>query len=121
MKLNRITPLLPVAHVTRSLAFYQRLGFEVERQEPRWGWALLRFGECRLMLDESIHTAPDAPRMSVLYLYPDDIREFHATVRLRGLGLPELEATFYGHLEFRILDPDGNQLWIGQNLTSPVV
>jgi hypothetical protein len=28
--------------------------------------------------------------------------------------VPDLEVTFYGMTEFRIEDPDGNQLWIGQ-------
>jgi hypothetical protein len=28
--------------------------------------------------------------------------------------VPELDVTFYGLTEFRITDPDGNRLWIGQ-------
>jgi uncharacterized glyoxalase superfamily protein PhnB len=28
--------------------------------------------------------------------------------------VPELDVTFYGMKEFRINDPDGNRLWIGQ-------
>jgi hypothetical protein len=30
--------------------------------------------------------------------------------------VPELEVTFYGLTEFRINDPDGNRLWIGQSI-----
>jgi hypothetical protein len=29
-----------------------------------------------------------------------------------------LDVTFYGMTEFRIDDPDGNQLWIGQETSS---
>jgi hypothetical protein len=29
-----------------------------------------------------------------------------------------MEVTFYGMTEFRIDDPDGNRLWIGQNVSA---
>jgi uncharacterized glyoxalase superfamily protein PhnB len=52
----------------------------------------------------------------VVYLYPDDVVAFHRHARERGLSLPELDVTFYGMREFRIDDPDGNRLWIGQSV-----
>jgi hypothetical protein len=30
------------------------------------------------------------------------------------VAVPELDVTFYGMTEFRLEDPDGNRLWIGQ-------
>lgn len=98
-----------------SIAFYEKLGFSVERRNDGWGWAMLRFDECRLMVDQSINLHRDAPRQSVVYLYPADIVEYHRQVRKNGLEVPELEVTFYGLTEFRVEDPDGNRLWIGQN------
>jgi uncharacterized glyoxalase superfamily protein PhnB len=92
----------------------QKLGFDIEDRNEQWRWAMLCFGECRLMLDESINTQPDAVRTSVLYLYPDDIVEYHKQVRDSGLELPDLNVTFYTMTEFRLDDPDGNRLWIGQ-------
>jgi uncharacterized glyoxalase superfamily protein PhnB len=79
---------------------------------------MLRFGECRLMVDQSINAHPAAPRDTILYLYPDDIVEYHRQVRRNGLAVPELTVTFYGLTEFRIADPDGNRLWIGQATTA---
>jgi uncharacterized glyoxalase superfamily protein PhnB len=76
---------------------------------------MLRFDERRIMIDRSINVSPDAPRQSVLYLYPDDIVQFHEQVRGNGLAVPDLSVTFYGLTEFRLDDPDGNRLWIGQN------
>ena len=35
-----------------------------------------------------------------------------------GADVPELETTFYGMTEFRIDDPDGNRLWIGQKVAT---
>lgn len=115
MKMDRLIPMLPVASVPASIAFYEKLGFSVERRNDGWGWAMLRFDECRLMVDQSINLHRDAPRQSVVYLYPADIVEYHRQVRRNGLEVPELEVTFYGLTEFRVEDPDGNRLWIGQN------
>lgn len=113
--MTRLIPMLPVANLASSIAFYSKLGFTIEQRRDDWGWAMLHFDECRIMLDRSINTHPNAPRQGVLYLYPDSIEEFHSAARARGLQLDELDTTFYGMTEFRIDDPDGNRLWIGQN------
>lgn len=117
MKMDRLIPMLPVASIGASIAFYEKLGFIVENRNDGWRWAMLRFDECRLMVDESINVHPDAPRQGVIYLYPNDIEEFHRQARANGLDTPDLETTFYGMNEFRLEDPDGNRLWIGQNKT----
>lgn len=111
----QLIPMQPVQHLPASIAFYTSLGFAVENRNDDWGWAMLCFGACRLMLDQSINPHPGAPRATVLYLYPDDIDAYHAELRTRGIDVPELHTTFYGMREFRIVDPDGNPLWIGQN------
>lgn len=118
MKMIRLIPMLPVKSMPASIEFYQKLGFSIEQRNDDWRWAMLCFGECRLMVDQSINVHPEIPRYSVLYLYPDDISEYHKQVRRNGVAVPELEVSFYGMTEFRIDDPDGNRLWIGQN-TSP--
>jgi uncharacterized glyoxalase superfamily protein PhnB len=115
MKMNRLIPMLPVSDLSVSIEFYQKLGFTVEHRRDDWGWAMLRFDECRIMVDRSINQRSDAPRQSVLYLYPEDLSEYHERVRASGLVVPELDLTFYGMSEFRLDDPDGNRLWFGQN------
>ena len=117
MNMNRLIPMLPVRSMPASIEFYQKLGFSVEQRSDEWGWAMLRFGECRLMVDQSIDTDPGALRSSVLYLYPDDVARYHQQVRSNGLAVPDLETTFYGMAEFRIHDPDQNRLWIGQSVS----
>jgi catechol 2,3-dioxygenase-like lactoylglutathione lyase family enzyme len=118
MKMNRLIPMLPTISMPASVEFYRKLGFGIEHRNDGWRWAMLVFGECRLMVDESINIDPEIPRQSVLYLYPDDIHAYHRQVRANGLTIPDLENSFYGMIEFRIEDPDGNRLWIGQD--SPV-
>ena len=118
MKMHRLIPMLPVRSMPASVDFYGKLGFSVEQKKDEWRWAMLRFGECRLMVDESIDIHPGTPRTSVLYLYPDSISDFHEQVQRNGLVVPDLETTFYGMAEFRIEDPDGNRLWIGQDTST---
>jgi catechol 2,3-dioxygenase-like lactoylglutathione lyase family enzyme len=114
MKMQRVIPMLPVRHMPTSVEFYAKLGFAVEKRNDEWRWAMLVLDECRLMVDESINQPPDAPRTSVVYLYPDDIFAYHRDVRRRGLDVPSIGHPFYSMSEFRIEDPDGNRLWIGQ-------
>jgi predicted enzyme related to lactoylglutathione lyase len=118
MKMNRIVPMQPVKSLAASVPFYEKLGFTVEHREDKWGWAMLRWEECRLMLDQSINVQREAPRQSVVYLYPENIMEYHRSVRANGLPVPDLSVTFYGMTEFRIDDPDGNRLWIGQEASA---
>ncbi|WP_313920239.1 VOC family protein [Tahibacter sp.] len=118
MKLTQIIPMLPVRTMPASVAFYEKLGFQVEDRNDEWRWAMLAFDDCRLMVDESINVHPPAPRQSVLYLYPDDIVAYHRMVRANGVAIPDLDTTFYGMTEFRLDDPDGNRLWIGQERAS---
>ena len=118
MKMTRLIPMLPVRSRPASVEFYRKLGFDIERRNDEWRWAMLVFGECRLMVDESINVHPGAPRSGVLYLYPDDIAAYHALLRANGLEIPALETSFYDMTEFRIDDPDGNRLWIGQASTT---
>lgn len=111
--------MLPVKNMPASVNFYcGMLGFEVETRKDDWGWAMLRFDDCRLMVDQSINGHPAKSRDSVVYLYPDNVIEYHKQVRKNGLTVPELDVTFYGLTEFRISDPDGNQLWIGQSTSA---
>jgi len=115
MKMTRLIPMLPVRSMPASVEFYQKLGFSVETRNDDWGWAMLRFDECRLMVDQSINKQPDAARLSVLYLYPEKVAEYHQQLRKNGLTIPDLDVTFYGMTEFRFDDPDGNRLWIGES------
>ena len=114
MRMTRIIPMLPVASMPASVDFYEKLGFSVEKRVDEWRWAMLAFGDCRLMVDESIHMHPGIPKTSVLYLYPDNITEYHAMIRSNGVAAPDLEVSFYGMTEFRMDDLDGNRLWVGQ-------
>ena len=114
MSVNRLVPMQPVKSMPDSVTFYEKLGFVVENRRDEWGWAMLRCGACQLMLDQSINLHAGIPRISVLYLYPENVVDFHRHARENGLSVPDLDVTFYDMTEFRMEDPDGNRLWIGQ-------
>ena len=114
-RMKRLIPMLPVRSMPASVEFYQKLGFSVETRKDDWGWAMLRFDECRIMVDQSINVKPGALRQFVLYLYPENVVEYHEQLRKSGLDVPDLDVTFYGMTEFRFDDPDGNRLWIGES------
>jgi uncharacterized glyoxalase superfamily protein PhnB len=118
MKMTRLIPMLPVKSMPASVEFYETMGFSVERRADEWGWAMLALDDCRLMVDQSINVHPGAFRPTVLYLYPDNVVEYHGQLRAKGLDVSDLNVTFYGHTEFRLQDPDGNPLWIGQDTST---
>ena len=120
MSLSRLVPMQPVYSMPASVAFYEKLGFVVEDRNDEWGWAMLRCGDCQIMVDQSINLHVVVPRISVLYLYPENLVDFHRRALDNGIPLPALDETFYGMTEFRIEDPDGNRLWIGHAKESQV-
>ncbi|WP_028917473.1 VOC family protein [Pseudoxanthomonas sp. J35] len=77
MNLERLVPMQPVSDLEAAVAFYGKLGFRVEQRDDGLGWARLRCGRYELMLDRSIGLHPGIPRTAVLYLYPEDVVEFH--------------------------------------------
>ena len=111
---DHATPNLPSRDFDATVSFYAKLGFVVERRNDEWGWAKIRSGECDLMLDRSTNPHLVTQRPTVIYLYPDDVVAHHRAARENGLDVPDLDVTFYGMTEYRIDDPDGNHLWIGQ-------
>jgi catechol 2,3-dioxygenase-like lactoylglutathione lyase family enzyme len=119
--LQRLVPLAHVAQLPRSIAFYQKLGFQVVHSitsaelGPEPHWAFLRSGGAELMI--ALATAPVDPEQQAIlfYLYVNDVAALH--VELKNAGLPISEMTHPDHRpagEFRVADPDGYCLLIGQ-------
>jgi catechol 2,3-dioxygenase-like lactoylglutathione lyase family enzyme len=108
--------VLPVADLARSLAFYERLGFEVLGQ---WDdYAILSFGEAELHLAQ--HPEVDGqPSWSGAYLYVRDLSAVHATWMAAGAReVKPPEETDLGLLEFVTEDLDGNLLRVGSPVAS---
>lgn len=118
---------LGVADVANSIAFYEKLGFEIVEVEPAqspFSWAELSFHGSRLMLQVIGGLAYHLPGIAREVTKPS-----HAVVlrvgstadvealfgRLGALGIDastSLCRTHYGTAEFSIADPDGYVLLI---------
>ena len=132
MRIKRLTPMLNVSDIDRSLDFYQKLaGFELvspRQAVDQWRWAWIRSGDGELMLSESGGPATrvdqsDASRdegwPAIYYFYPENVVDLHAEVKRKEFQVSDLRVTFYGMKEFEVRDPDGHILWFGQETDEP--
>ena len=113
---NVAVPVLPVADLARSLAFYTRLGFAIVAEHP--GYAIVAFGDAELHLAEQELGDDDVSR-SGAYLRVDDADSVHAAWSV--LGAPIIKTPVdepYGIREFATEDPDGNLWRVGSPLAS---
>ncbi|MCR9257449.1 MAG: VOC family protein [Alphaproteobacteria bacterium] len=119
-KIRKMTPLLNVADVSRSILFYEGLiGFEIVTEFEADGvaeWALLRAGDVEIMLNEGDAGDSESRRRlppfsgQVLYFDVEDCQALHTDLLSRGFRVDALEPQEYGVLEFRLRDPDGYEL-----------
>lgn len=115
-------PLLNVADVARSVAFYRKLGFIPRQTQDDGGtpvWAFLHSGRVGLMLNRQDRISADRRRARpdygdmVFYFYCEDARRLRAELQAQGVACGELRREPYGLDEFRLRDPDGYELAIG--------
>jgi Predicted enzyme related to lactoylglutathione lyase len=111
MKTQSLVPMISVADIERSIAFYAPLGFEVANSfacegETKPSWAWLQSGDAALMLTarsepiESKHTV-------IFYFYADDVAAAHASLVEAGLNPGAITTPFYAPQgEFELVDPD---------------
>ncbi|GGD50384.1 VOC family protein [Pseudoxanthomonas indica] len=110
--LRNLVPFVHVQDVARSIAFYEKLGFVLQKTHAEPGttqpiWAWLEGGHGQLMLGQS--SGPiDAGQQAVLfYLYFEDVKATHAELAAAGLPVGPLRFPFYcPQGEFRLHDPD---------------
>jgi len=102
-----------VESVPASVAFYRRLGFEVQNTFTPSGqleptWAYLSSDRAQLMVSRA--DEPVVPRQQdvLFYVYCDDVPVFREHVIAEGIEAGPIQSPFYAPRgEFRIQDPDG--------------
>jgi uncharacterized glyoxalase superfamily protein PhnB len=139
VRLERAVPVLQVADVGRSMAWYARtFGFEPDPfpKNPPHAFAILRQDGAEVMLQAAASTQSGGAQRSGDGKRPDDARDEGWTVYLRvgGEGLLDLaewtrrstalvrgpERMFYGLVEFEVLDPDGYRICVGGGVPASV-
>ena len=118
MQTRQLVPMVFVADVERSIAFYKHLGFEVGNtfaeegaKGPTWAW--LQCGEAQLMLAKANEEIVAEQQRVLFYVYTDDVGTARAKLAEAGFKPGEISNPFYAPRgEFEIKDPDGFVLMI---------
>ena len=112
-----LTPMLQVPDIGATIAWYVSVGFsllETAEEEGELTWALLGYGEGRVMFNCGGHPS-DAPRRDAdLYLQIENIDALFESLP-RGVNVFESpHDTFYGMREFILRDNNGFWLTFGE-------
>jgi catechol 2,3-dioxygenase-like lactoylglutathione lyase family enzyme len=117
-------PTLPARDMEATLAFYGGLGFEaVYRTPDPEGYAILRLGTLELHFFRWPGLDPESTYTGC-YLRVSNVDKLYsqfAAARLPARGIPSMsgiEKKFFGMREFRLIDPDGNLLRIGEPIAT---
>ena len=120
-----LTAYAHVADVERSIEFYGQLGLAVattHHHEGRLVWAFVasdpgdpnRAG-ARLMLALADEPVDPSSQAVLFYAWARDVRALRQELAAAGIAVGEIEQPFYMPAgEFRVEDPDGYVLLIGQ-------
>ena len=113
-KLSAIAPIFQVSNLQRAIDFYTNvMGFEL-------GWTAGeppdRASLCRDNVEITIETDP-SPARAKAYIYVTGVDEIYSRAASAGANVTvPLADRFYGMRDGRIVDPDGNELHIGEPL-----
>jgi uncharacterized glyoxalase superfamily protein PhnB len=111
---SAIAPIFQVANLQRSIDFYTRvMGFEL-------GWTagepLDRASFCRDSVEITVEV-DSAPIRAKAYIQVIGVDEIYARLSAAGAKITvPLADRFYGMRDGRVVDPDGNELHIGEPL-----
>ena len=108
-----VIPMIHVPDIRATAAWYQEIGFTVLATHSEGGdldWALLAWGEGRVMLNIGGRPSAAHRREVDLYVQVDDLESLAERVRSRADVVEEVHDTEYGMREFIIRDP--NRFWI---------
>ena len=123
MKLGAFSVSLAVKDISRSLAFYEKLGFEKVGGDQRQNWLILRNGETTIGLFQGMF------ERNILTFNPgwnghaepleefEDVREIQKRLKAKGLTLTsEADESTTGPASLTLIDPDGNTILIDQHV-----
>jgi catechol 2,3-dioxygenase-like lactoylglutathione lyase family enzyme len=128
--IHSLTAYAHVGDIHRSIAFYRRLGLEVQNghfDDGVLAWAFLstptddrRAAGARLMVAASDGPIEASKQSVLFYCWTHDARSLHAELAAAGIDVGEIEHPFYMRAgEFEVVDPDGYLVLIGELDAAP--
>ena len=123
MDLGAFSISLAVKDLTKSRAFYEKLGFEKVMGEAEQNWLILQNGASTIglfqgMFEKNIMTFN--PGWANDGDHPEqftDVREIQRLLKARGLELnSEADESTTGPASLVVVDPDGNPILIDQHV-----
>jgi len=123
--MNSIAPNFFVRDMDETLAFYEKLGFQLTARVPDEGspvWAMMMAGEVTFMFQVFESLGEELPQISreigasvLFYISMKDIKGFFEKVEPTGAVIKGLKRTFYNATEFTILDNNGYVLTFAEH------
>jgi catechol 2,3-dioxygenase-like lactoylglutathione lyase family enzyme len=107
-----------VADVSRSIRFYEALGFRLRNTFAQAGettpsWAWLESAGASLMVARATEPVDPAAQAVLFYIYCDGVEAARAACLAAGIEAGPIACPFYAPRgEFRVTDPDGYALMI---------
>ena len=123
MQLGAFSISLAVKDIAASLAFYQKLGFEIFGGDIAQNWLILKNGDAIIglfqgMFEQNILTFNpgwDANAQQIDTF--TDVRELQRRLRAQGVQFQsEADESSTGPASFILLDPDGNPILVDQHI-----
>lgn len=101
---------LTVKDIKVSLAFYEKLGFQVIDGKIEENWLILRNGDAKIGLFQGMFDK------NILTFNPKDARAIQKDLKAKGVPLiEEADEQTTGPAHLTLVDPDGNPILIDQH------
>jgi hypothetical protein len=108
-----VEPIFKVANVTRSVAWFERAGFQVSFHDDTYAFA---YRERDLTIHVAQAAGDERPGCGALYIHCQDADRVAEEWRQAGIEVDGPRDEDYGKREGSITDPDGNVIRFGSPL-----
>lgn len=123
MNLGAFSLSLAVKDISKSRAFYEKLGFKEVGGDQTQNWLILRNGDTTIglfqgMFDKNTITFnPGWNNKAETLETFDDVRVIQKSLKEQGLSPePEADESTTGPANFMLIDPDGNPILVDQHV-----
>jgi uncharacterized glyoxalase superfamily protein PhnB len=124
---GQVMPIISVPSVDASRDFYvDKLGFSqamgMVGKDGQLDFVTVSLGAARLMFSRSngATPVPSGKQPVEIYLEVDDVDAYHGRITKKGVKVSDpLTLQWWGDRTFKVLDPNGYQVWFFTNVGEP--